>query len=223
MRVTCVTVQLPWRISPLIELQTFWWLYICPARVLERMKTDEANGGQGLVSGPLCAVNECKMKSDLTLSLLNAIWKTVEVTWPPHHSSKCPRWSRNQSHHAHRNSPGLAFVSESAITIYLFARFSKWLFLLTYYISVIHKSELLSQMLGFYSTLEFITSIAMVCDIWTDVWGCWTTVLWDLFCHNRKTFCSYIIIMAHIDFLFTDSCRVYSRYAFWNLYVSQAV
>lgn len=61
-------------------------------------------------------------------------------------------------------------------------------FLLTYYISVIHKSELLSQMLGFYRTLEFITSIAVVCDIWTDVWGRWTTVLLDLFVITERPF-----------------------------------
>lgn len=49
-------------------------------------------------------------------------------------------------------------------------------------VSVIYKSELLSQMLGFYSTLEIITSGAMVCDILTsaDVWACEVAALWDI-------------------------------------------
>lgn len=42
-------------------------------------------------------------------------------------------------------------------------------FFFTYPIYAIYKSELLSQMLSFYSALEIITSSAMVCDIWTDV------------------------------------------------------
>lgn len=52
----------------------------------------------------------------------------------------------------------------------------------SYPISVIYKSESLSQMLGFYSTLEIITSSAMVCDIWisADVWACAMTVLRDI-------------------------------------------
>ncbi len=57
-----------------------------------------------------------------------------------------------------------------------------FLFFLTHPISVIYKSELLSQMLGFYSALEIITSSAMVCDIWTSaaVWASEMTVLRDI-------------------------------------------
>lgn len=76
-----------------------------------------------------------------------------------------------------------------------------YIFFLTYPIYAIYKSELLSQMLGFYSALEIITSSAMVCDIWTDVrTGRWDDCIMGHYCDNRKALSSYIIIMAHVGF-----------------------
>lgn len=68
-------------------------------------------------------------------------------------------------------------------------------------------------MLGFYRTLEFLTSMAVVCDIWTDVWGRWMTALWDPFVITERLSLVYNDYGAY-RLSFTDSCRAFSRSAF---------